>query len=142
MNNLDKIKLTVSARDSHREYGMYREVEDREEFLAIKINERARKLLNRTDSNACALDCRIHYKNDDTKVTLSTLVDIEDYTTRKELLECIIKALDERYKAQEIEEIEIYRILWSSISDSTKRVIDLFENEDMKDEKYIVIEYI
>lgn len=54
MNNLDKIKLTVSARDSHREYGMYREVEDREEFLAIKINERARKLLNRTDSNACA----------------------------------------------------------------------------------------
>ena len=118
MNNLDKIKLTVSARDSHREYGMYREVEDREEFLAIKINERARKLLNRT------------------------LVDIEDYTTRKEVLECIIKALDERYKAQEIEEIEIYRILWSSISDSTKRVIDLFENEDMKDEKYIVIEYI
>ena len=39
-------------------------------------------------------------------------------------------------------EIEIYRMIWSSISDSTKRVIDLFENEDMKDEKYIVIEYL
>ena len=121
---------------------MYREVEDREKYLSIKITERAKNLLNTSDINACALDCRIHYKNDDTKVTLSTLVDIEDYTTRKEVLECIIKALDERYKAQEIEEIEIYRILWSSIYDSTKRVIDLFENEDMKDEKYIVIEYL
>ena len=50
--------------------------------------------------------------------------------------------MDERYKAQEIKEIEIYRMIWSSISDSTKRVIDLFENEDMKDEKYIVIEYL
>ena len=95
MNNLDKIKLTVSARDSHREYGMYREVEDREKYLSIKITERAKNLLNTSDINACALDCRIHYKNDDTKVTLSTLVDIEDYTTRKEVLECIIKALDE-----------------------------------------------
>ena len=92
MNNLDKIKLTISARDSHGQYGMYREV--------------------------------------------------EDSTTRKEVLERIIKALDERYKAQEIKEIEIYRMIWSSISDSTKRVIDLFENEDMKDEKYIVIEYL
>ena len=137
MNNLDKIKLTISARDSHGQYGMYREVEDREKYLSIKITERAK-----TDSNACALDCRIHYKNDDTKVTLSTLVDVEDSTTRKEVLERIIKALDERYKAQEIKEIEIYRMIWSSISDSTKRVIDLFENEDMKDEKYIVIEYL
>ena len=43
---------------------------------------------------------------------------------------------------KEVKEIEIYRMIWSSISDSTKRVIDLFENEDMKDEKYIVIEYL
>ena len=121
---------------------MYREVEDREKYLSIKITERAKNLLNTSDINACALDCRIHYKNDDTKVTLSTLVDVEDWTTRKEVLERIIKALDERYKAQEIKEIEIYRMIWSSISDSTKRVIDLFENEDMKDEKYIVIEYL
>ena len=142
MNNLDKIKLTISARDSHGQYGMYREVEDREKYLSIKITERAKNLLNTSDINACALDCRIHYKNDDTKVTLSTLVDVEDSTTRKEVLERIIKALDERYKAQEIKEIEIYRMIWSSISDSTKRVIDLFENDDMKDEKYIVIEYL
>ena len=38
MNNLDKIKLTVSARDSHREYGMYREVEDREELMKEQEN--------------------------------------------------------------------------------------------------------
>ena len=140
MNNLDKIKFTVSARDSHGEYGMYKELEDREAYLSVKINERAKRLLKRNDINACALDCRIHYKNDDTKVTLSTLVDIKDTTTRKEALERIIKALDERYKAQEIKEIEIYRITWSSISDSTKRVIDLFENEDMEDAKDMVID--
>ena len=29
MNNLDKIKLKISARDSHGQYGMYRELEDR-----------------------------------------------------------------------------------------------------------------
>ena len=94
MNNLDKIKLTISARDSHGQYGMYREVEDREKYLSIKITERAKNLLNTSDINACALDCRIHYKNDDTKVTLSTLVDVEDSTTRKEVLERIIKALE------------------------------------------------
>lgn len=135
MNDLDKIKLTISARNIHGEYGTYREIENREEYLFEKINERA-------DANACSLDCRIHYKNDNTKVTLSTLIDIEDDTTRKEVLECIIKALDKRYKAKEIKEIEIYRMVWSNITDSTKRVIDLFENEDMKDEKYIVIEYM
>ena len=59
MNNLDKIKLTISARDSHGQYGMYREVEDREKYLSIKITERAKNLLNTSDINACALDCRI-----------------------------------------------------------------------------------
>lgn len=44
MNNLDKIKLTISARDSHGQYGMYREVEDREKYLSIKITERAKSL--------------------------------------------------------------------------------------------------
>ena len=45
MNNLDKIKLTISARDSHGQYGMYREVEDREKILVYKNYWKSKKSL-------------------------------------------------------------------------------------------------
>ena len=138
MNKLEDIKLTVSNRFLNPNGRYYEELFEREKYLNEEVNAERRQILHR-EQNVVSVNFRVYFEGYETTVEAFTMYKIEDTTTRRMVFENIIRALEKNYKSSKIEEIEIYMFDCGHLEGEPKNIIDIFENRDAEDEKYIVI---